>query len=57
MTKYQLKRRAVRIFRQFEVPKHVQRHYQQQWLRCVESLGERWLLARPVQKGADHDRH
>lgn len=55
MITYQLKRRAIRNFRNFDAPKHVQRHYQRQWLRWVAHLGDRWILASPIQKGAFHD--
>lgn len=32
------------------VPKHTQRHNQRQWVRSVRRLGDRWLLARPVNR-------
>jgi hypothetical protein len=51
MTQYQLKRRAIKNFRNFDAPKNVRRHYQRQWLHWVNHLGERWLLASPAQKG------
>ena len=54
MTDYQLKRRAINNFRNFMVPKDVQRKYQRQWLQCVTRLGDRWLLARQLQKGNDY---
>lgn len=54
MITYQLKRRAVRNFRTIEAPKHVRRSYQRQWLHWVTHLGDRWILAKPVQKGAFH---
>lgn len=51
MTSYQLKRRAIRNFRNFDAPKNVKRQYQRQWLRWVQHLGSRWLAASSVQKG------
>jgi hypothetical protein len=32
------------------VPKHVQRHNCQQWVKSVRFLGNKWLLANPVSK-------
>lgn len=46
MTDYQLKRRAICNFRNFDVPKHVQRSYQRQWIHCVRNLGDKWALAK-----------
>lgn len=31
-------------------PKHTQRHNQRQWVKSIRRLGDRWLLARPVEK-------
>lgn len=30
------------------VPKHTQRHNQKQWVKSVRQLGDRWLLAKPI---------
>jgi len=30
------------------VPKHTQRHNQRQWVRSVRQLGDRWILAKPI---------
>jgi len=49
MTEYQLKRRAVTNFKNFQVDKHVQRNYQQQWLKCIKLLGDKWVLAETPQ--------
>lgn len=51
MIPYTLRRRAVANFRNFDVPKHVRRSYQQQWLKWVTHLGDRWLLAKSIPKG------
>lgn len=32
------------------VPVNVQRHNCQQWVRSIRYLGDKWLLATPVQK-------
>jgi hypothetical protein len=50
MTDYQLARRAIRIFHNYEVPHHVKRRYQRDWMRSVRTLGDKWFFAREVQK-------
>ena len=57
MTEYQLKRRAITNFRNFNVPKHVQRNYQRQWIQCVDRLGDRWLFAQLIPKRTLHERY
>lgn len=57
MTDYQLKRRAIVNFKNFEIPKHVQRNYQRQWIQSVRLLGDNWLYAKQLQKGETHERH
>jgi len=32
------------------VPRNVQRHNCQQWVRSIRFLGNKWLLANPVSK-------
>lgn len=31
-------------------PAHIQRHNARQWARSVARLGDKWLLAQPVQR-------
>ena len=50
MTDYQLKRRAISAFANYEVPKQVRRRYQRDWLRIVKILGERWLYAKYTER-------
>lgn len=50
MSSLSLARRAVRLYRCDLVPKATNRHNQKSWLRSVEMLGEKWLLAKPQQK-------
>lgn len=50
MTEYQLKRRAIKNFKDYWVEKHVKREYQRQWLRSVSLLGEKWKLAVPTPR-------
>ena len=32
------------------VPRHVVRHNMRAWVQSVRHLGDRWLLAKPVEK-------
>jgi hypothetical protein len=34
------------------VPKHVNRHNQRAWVRSVRNLGDKWLLAKKVERRA-----
>ncbi len=49
MTPYQTKRAAAKNFA-FVALKRTRRHYQRQWIRAVNILGDKYLLAVPVQK-------
>jgi hypothetical protein len=49
MTPYQKLRRAARNWACVE-DKRTRRHYQHQWLRAITILGDRWLLAQPVER-------
>jgi hypothetical protein len=51
MTDYQLLRRCARNWACVG-SKQTRRHYQRQWLRAVNILGDRWLLAVQVEKKA-----
>jgi len=46
----QLARRAIRLYSCDLAPKSVNRHNQRSWLRMVSLLGDKWLIAKPVQK-------
>ena len=39
-----------RIFATYDAPPETIRSYQRQWVRSVRSLGEKWLVARQVQR-------
>lgn len=43
-------RRVRKLFNSPHVPAHVNRHNQRQWVRSVRQLGDRWLLAKPVER-------
>lgn len=50
MTKMQLAKRALKLWNVPHVPKSVNRSNARKWLRSVELLGEKWLLAKKVQR-------
>ncbi len=45
-----LLRRARRHFVHPMAPRNVQRHNIRQWARAVRLLGDKWLLAQPVER-------
>ena len=47
---YQLKRRAVRLFNTDYVPLRTNKFNRRAWLRSVEMLGNKWLLAVPINR-------
>lgn len=47
---YRLKKRAIQLYSCDLAPKSVNRHNQRSWLRMVSLLGDKWLIAKPVQK-------
>lgn len=52
--KINLLQRVRKTYNNPEAPRHVNRHNQRAWVRSVRFLGDKWLLAQPVQK-ASHD--
>ena len=46
----QLARRAIRLYSYDLAPKSVNRHNQRSWLRMVQLLGDKWLIAKPASK-------
>jgi hypothetical protein len=48
MTRFTLLRRAVRLWNVPYVPKEINRSNARKWLRSVELLGDRWLLAKQI---------
>lgn len=50
MSTLSLARRAVKLYRCDLVPKAINRANQRAWLRAVQMLGDRWLLAKPQEK-------
>ena len=43
-------KRVRAIFATYDAPPEVIRSYQRQWVRSVRALGDRWLVARQVQR-------
>jgi hypothetical protein len=43
-------RKVRKLFCVEGVPVHTQRHNCHQWVRSIRYLGDKWLLANPIQK-------
>ena len=41
---------ARRLFQIDGVPSHTQRHNIRSWVRSVRYLGDKWLIAKPIDK-------
>jgi len=39
-----------RIFSQYDAPSEVIRSYQRQWVRSVRRLGDKWLIAKNIER-------
>lgn len=39
-----------RIFSQYDAPPEVIRSYQRQWVRSVRQLGDKWLIAKNIER-------
>ena len=50
MTKMQLARHALRLWNVPHVPRELNRSNARKWIRSVERLGDRWLLAQPIRR-------
>lgn len=50
MTDVELKRRAITVFKPYEVSKDVKRKYQRQWIHSIRTLGPKWKLATKVER-------
>ncbi len=50
MTKMQLAKHALRLWNVRHVDKQTNRSNARKWLRSVELLGDRWLLAQPIRR-------
>lgn len=46
----QLLRMAVRLWSNPYMPKEINRHNQRQWLKSIEFLGDKWLLAKQTTR-------
>ena len=45
--------RVRRLFFRPDIPASTARHNARQWVRSVRHLGNRWLLAQPIQRWAE----
>lgn len=43
-------RHVRQLFNVPDVPTRTNRHNQRQWVRSVRRLGDKWLLAKPVER-------
>jgi len=43
-------RHVRKIFASYDAPPEVIRDYQRQWVRSVRQLGDKWLVAKQVQR-------
>ena len=49
LTTEQLRRKARQIYNNDMVPEYINRHNQRKWVRSVLQLGDRWLIAKPIE--------
>ena len=50
MTKIQLIKHALKLWNIPHVPREINRSNARKWIASVERLGDRWLLAQPIQR-------
>ena len=39
-----------KIFSTYDAPPQVIRSYQKQWVKSVRQLGDKWLVAKPIER-------
>jgi len=39
-----------KMFRTYDAPPQVIRSYQKQWVKSVRQLGDKWLVAKPIER-------
>jgi hypothetical protein len=39
-----------KMFRTYDAPPEVIRSYQKQWVKSVRQLGDKWLVAKPIER-------
>jgi len=44
-------RHVRQLFNNPHIPANHNRSYQRQWVRQIRLLGDRWLLAKPIERG------
>jgi hypothetical protein len=50
VSKMQLMKHALKLWNVPHVPREVNRSNARKWIRAVERLGDRWLLAQPIRR-------
>jgi hypothetical protein len=50
LTPEQLRKKARKIYNNGMVPEHINQHNQRKWVRSVLQLGDRWLIAKPIER-------
>jgi hypothetical protein len=50
MNTEQLRRKARELYNNKEVPQEVNQYNQRKWIRSVLKLGDKWLLAKNVER-------
>lgn len=43
-------RQARRLFDRPDIPRHIVRHNMRSWVRSVRMLGDKWLIAAPINR-------
>lgn len=43
-------RRVRKLFAVDYIPRHTQRHNQREWVRAVRRLGDKWLIAKSINR-------
>ena len=50
MNTEQLRRKARRLYNNSLVPQEVNQYNQRKWVRSVLQLGDKWLIAKPIER-------
>jgi hypothetical protein len=50
MQTHTLRRKARQLFNNREVPVSINQHNQRKWVRAVLQLGDKWLIAKHVER-------
>ncbi len=50
MQTQQLRRKARQLYNNSQVPQEVNQYNQRKWVRSVLKLGDKWLVAKPIER-------